>query len=41
MPYNARDMDDIRTSVNDRVAIAGYIDDCLVSKDDVLSAYLS
>jgi hypothetical protein len=38
VPYNARDMDDIRSLINERVATAGYTDDCLVSKDDVLYA---
>jgi hypothetical protein len=36
--YNARDMEDVRSSINERVALAGYTDDYFISKDDVASA---
>jgi hypothetical protein len=41
VPYNARNMEDTRTSINERVAIAGYTDDYLRSSFDVLSAILN
>ena len=36
--HNARELEVNRSSINERVALAGYTDDYLISKDDVLSA---